>query len=407
MIKLAVISDLHLGFGVGTEREEESFANAEQAFNLALQHEPHLILIPGDIFHDRIPRQETLGRAIELFSSLKRRMSTKPVVLQSIKNQAVQNIKAQIPPIIAIWGTHERRHIQSTNPVQILEKAGLLACLHSESILVEVGADRIGIHGLSGVPESIAKEALQSWEPEPFPNASNVMMLHQTFRELIPVIKEGLEFSELPKGFDLFLLGHIHWCDEMKQPTTQTPVIIPGSTIVTQHTKTESQKEKGIYIIELGRQKGKIEFVPIKSRKFLYEVLDAGKLRPGEVMIKINEVIQRCLKQKYGLKPVLKIKIEGVLAEGFSPADLSVNSVIKEYKDRLIIAIDKSGVSSTTMEEQSKFLAEFKDKKLSIDQMGIELLRANLKAKVSTKSIENIFHQLAEGNTELAEKELE
>ena len=39
MLKLAVISDLHLGFSWGTERGQDAFEQASQAFELAIKQE--------------------------------------------------------------------------------------------------------------------------------------------------------------------------------------------------------------------------------------------------------------------------------------------------------------------------------------------------------------------------------
>ena len=44
-MKLAFISDIHLGFAYGTERQEESFDNFRQAFELALKDKPDLVLL--------------------------------------------------------------------------------------------------------------------------------------------------------------------------------------------------------------------------------------------------------------------------------------------------------------------------------------------------------------------------
>ena len=152
MLKIAVISDTHLGFAYGTTRGKDAFENCKQAFKKALNKQANLILIPGDIFHQKIPRQEVLGEAIELFSSVKKSM--KAIKLKTIKKTKEKQVNKLIPPIITIYGTHERRHSDSTNPVHLLEKAGLLYNLHEESILLEIDGDEIGIHGLSGVPET-------------------------------------------------------------------------------------------------------------------------------------------------------------------------------------------------------------------------------------------------------------
>jgi DNA repair exonuclease SbcCD nuclease subunit len=219
MLKIAVISDTHLGFAYGTLRGKDAFDNCKQAFQKVLDAKADLILIPGDIFHEKIPRQEVLGETIELFSSIKKHFKSPKLITSKTKDGITKN--KTIPPIITIYGTHERRHSDSTNPVHLLEKAGLVYNLHAESIQIELKGDRVGIHGLSGVPETYAKQSLSVWNPEPFKNCPNVLMLHQNFKELIPELEtDYMELSDLPKGFDLFLLGHVHWNMEFNHPET-------------------------------------------------------------------------------------------------------------------------------------------------------------------------------------------
>jgi len=403
MLKLAIISDLHLGFAYGTERGEDVFINAEKAFSLALKEEPNLILIPGDIFHDKIPRPEILARAIELFARVNNSIKKKPILLKTIKNNETKESKQFISPIVCIWGTHERRHTHSINPVQILEKAGLLQYLHAESVLLEAGYDKIGIHGMSGVPEAYAKDALKSWSPQPFVEGPNILMVHQNFKELIPV-KEGLDFGDLPKGFDLFVLGHIHWSSKSKHPSLNTQIIIPGSTVATQLTQKESKIAKGFYLVELSRQKGDINFIPIPTRPLFYEKLNVNGQRPNEISVLIIQKIHDYLKKDYRQKPMLRIKLEGILSEGFSPSDLNLNSIIRDHKDKIILSIDKSKIVSTALEKQSKLLADLKTKKLTIDQLGLELLKNNLKLDFDSVKLETIFNFLSNGELEGAEE---
>ena len=106
----------------------------------------------------------------------------------------------------------------------------------------------------------------------------------------------------------------------------------------------------------------------------------------------------------FAQKPMLKIKLEGTLDDNFSPADLNLSSVIKDYKDKIILRIDKSKLTSKSFEQQSKLLAELKTKKLSIDQLGLELLKNNLKTEVDRMKLEAIFDLLAENELEKAEE---
>jgi len=403
MLKVAVLSDLHLGFAYGTERGEDSFANAEQAFSKALSEDPDLILIPGDIFHDKIPRPEVLGRAIDLFAKVNNSMKSKPLLIKRIKENKLSQTEHLIPPIIAIWGTHERRHSGSVNPAQILEKAGLIYCLHAESILVEVKYSKLGIHGLSGVPESYARDALKSWSPRPFEEAPNVLMLHQNFKELLPV-DDALSFMDLPDGFDLFLLGHIHWPSESSHPKSKAPIIFPGSTVITQLNKIESEKEKGIYIIEFDRRKIRWRFKSISARPFFYEKINVTGLRPNEIAVAILQKINEYLRKEYDKKPLLRIRLEGTFAEGFSTADLNITSIIKDHADKLILSIDKSRLVSTLFEQQTELLSDLKEKKISIDQLGMHILKTNLKEGISAAKLETLFNLLANSDLEKVEE---
>ena len=422
MLKVGIISDTHLGFAWGEERQEDSFRNLEQAFDEIIRHEADIVLLAGDIFHDRIPRQEILARAIELFSKCSVKFKSRPFCIKAVKDKQAHEVRQFTSPLIAIWGTHERRHVGATNPMHILEKAGLVTLLHAESVLLEINSDKLGIHGLSGIPEPQVRQALQTWEPEPFENSFNIMMLHQNFKEIMPPVDHALEFSDLPAGFDLFVLGHVHNTQIKKHPLSKTPILVVGSTVSTQSQKIESEIRKGAYIAEISRQSCELKFLPIKTRQLFYERVTVANQKPAEISMKIRDMIVKYANQSYDLKPIVRIKIDGVLAQNFSPADLDVAGLAREHVDRIILSIDKSNLVSEQLEQQSKLLEELKAKKLSIDQMGLEILQryltqakqsfaapsrsTALEDKVDIKKLETIFHLLADDELEKAEEAL-
>jgi DNA repair exonuclease SbcCD nuclease subunit len=411
MLKVAVLSDPHLGFGIGTERENDAFNNFEQALRAAIKEEPqpHVVLLCGDIFHDKIPRQEVLGKAIELFAKANKQLKTRPQILKRVKGGNTEIIKDFIPPIIAIWGTHEKRHSESTNPVQILEKAGLLYCLHAESILVECGYDKIGIHGLSGVPEPYAREALKSWNPKPFTECNNILMLHQNIKEAMPPVDYALEFADLPKDF-ITLCGHIHNTSRFEHPASKKPIIIVGSTVSTQLQKAEAETPKGYYVFEFGRERYDIKFVPIRTRPFFYETLTIKYQKPVEVLFEINNKISEILKSQIfieGEKPIIRIKLGGSLAEGFKLEDLNLGRVLSEYEQKVILSVDKSSLEAIDSAQHSKILEDLRDRKLSIDDIGMGILAKNLKLNVNPEKLSAIFNLLAEEELEQAENAIE
>ncbi|MBT3582936.1 DNA repair exonuclease [Candidatus Woesearchaeota archaeon] len=399
-MRIAVISDLHLGFKFGEERGEDAFRNANEAFSKALEEKVNLILLPGDIFHDKVPRPEIIGRAIELFARLNKIPKIKVINLKSKEKDEMLN--QEIPAIVTIYGTHERRNSESINPVQLLEKAGFLTYLHAESSLIEIGTERIGIHGLSGVPDQFAVEAMEKWNPKPFPQVPNVLMIHQTFKELIPDVKENvMSYANLPPGFNLFLLGHIHWNVEDKHPFTETPIIVPGSTIRTQLRKIEAERAKGFYIIESNDNKINIKFKELENvRKFYYRDFDVSNTKPSEVITSVQEKISAILKtHTKKMNPIIRFKLKGALAEGFLPTDLNFISLSRKFSEKALLYFDKSKVQSSQLGERAKLLYDLKQKKVSIEEIGMKLLLENMKVTTpkQAKDVQEMFEKLVEG----------
>ncbi len=406
MLKVAVISDTHLGFDFGGERSEDSFKNLEQAFSLALKEEPQpqLILLCGDIFHERIPRQEVLGRAIELFSRANKQFKSRPELLKHIKGGNIDAVKKAIPPIIAIWGTHERRASENINPVQLLEKAGLISTLHAESVLVECGYDRLGIHGLSGVPEMYARDALKGWDPKPFEECYNVLLLHQNIKEVMPPVDYALSFSDLPKDF-MVLSGHIHNKSEHKHPVSKNPIIVVGSTVSTQMQKIEAETQKGFYIIEFGREKYDLRFVPIKTRPFFYKTIDVGGKKPADILFALDQEVSKVLKEgAFSEVPAMRIKLKGQIAEGFRQDDLNFGRLRADYAGKVILSLDKSDLESCDAAGKSTLLNDLREKKLSIDDIGLKFLADNLKMNIDANKLTKIFQLLSDEEFEAAEQ---
>ena len=411
MLKVAVLSDTHLGFAAGAERENDCYENFEQAIGLAIKEDVQLILLCGDIFHDKIPRQEVLGKSIEIFTRINKAMEgRRPALLKRVKSGNTETFKnISLPPVIAIWGTHERRHPGSTNPVNILEKAGLLGCLHAESILIECNSDRLGIHGLSGVPEPQACDALKAWNPRPFEDCFNVMMLHQNIKEAMPPVDYSISFSDLPREF-ISLCGHIHNHSEHRHPISRNPIIIVGSTVSTQLQKVDSEVPKGFYIFEFGRENFTYKFMPIKTRPFFYRTLQVDGKTPADIFLDVGQEISSVLKENAfheNLKPIVRIKLDGTLAEGFRPEDFNFGKVFSEFEQKAILSLDKSNLVSADSGQHSRLLEELRDKKLSIDEIGTEILAKNLGLNIGAEKLGAIFQFLSDGEIERAENAID
>ena len=398
-MKVAIVGDTHLGFAYGTPRQEDSFRNAKDAIKKALEGGPDMIIQLGDMFHERIPKPEVLAPGIEIFSHASSKL--KPIkIFQRVRKGKEEQMSKEIPAVLTIFGNHERRAEHYVNPVQIVERSKAVYCMTAESIVVEANGERIGIHGLSAVPGAVFRDVMASWNPKPFPRMQNIMILHQTFKDVIPQIgDEAPSFADLPTGFDAYFCGDIHWRVEDQHPSSKAPIIIAGSTVKTQLKKLESTQKKGIYIANFADGKIHISLKTLETpRDFTYEAINVGGKKPGDITSLIDADLDKKLKYHVkGLKPLIRYKLNGKLADGFLPTDLNFRKLIQKYEKSLLVFIDKTKVESTKLAERSKFLADLKNKRVSIDQRGLEILSKRLGIK-DTREIEGILHALGDGD---------
>jgi DNA repair exonuclease SbcCD nuclease subunit len=396
-MEIAVISDLHLGFGVRTERDSECFANAKQALEIAIERKPDFILIPGDIFDSGIPSPETLHEAFELFSIPKKAPNSRTRISINGIERGFQGI-----PIIAIHGTHEFRGKDYKNPLQVLEKAEALIYLHAQTALIEKEKEKIALHGLSGVPEKKALDVLKEWNPKPVQGAKNFLIMHQSIKEFLPTddpMNVTIALENLPKGFDFYINGHLHWHNESK--LNSGVLLIPGSTIITQNKKLESQKPKGILFLD--SKSGKTEFIELKNqRKLFYHKVLFEQASLEEVKEKVKKLILESISNNSSpLTPLIRIKLTGSLAKGFTSSDIDLNEILKEFKEKAILSIDKDFLTQSFKKKISE-LRELQKSKQSIASLGLELLEKNLKGTDFNEAFDSkrVFELLSNDETE-------
>ena len=396
-MKIAILSDFHFGFSYSPELEDDSFENADEAMEKALKAD--LILILGDIFDSRLPKTQTWAKAMKILVKPLLEESRGVKLISSTKEmKRVSKRTLEHLPVIAIHGTHERRGKGELNAVEVLENAGLLIHLHCQTVAFEKDGVKVAIHGMSGVPERFAKDLLKQWNPQPLKDCFNILLLHQSIEPYVysPLEPPSISVSDLPKGFDLIIDGHIHQHNQDK--LDGTILLFPGSTLVTQFEKAESEVEKGIYFIDF-EEKMKIEFVPLeKSRKFFYEEIQLSEKTKEEIERKIEEI----LGQNFAKPPIIRFRIYG---KGIEISDQELRNIEKKFNGRAIIIFAKD-FESPEVAEKAEFLRALREQKLSVEDMGMEILKKNLEELGFSSSFdfEHIFRMLSEGDVEKALK---
>jgi DNA repair exonuclease SbcCD nuclease subunit len=399
-MKLAIISDLHFGYGHGTVRENECYDNARQAFEIAVREKADAILLAGDIFDEKIPKQEVWNKAFRVFSVLNS-ADHSDVKIMKIKGDKSVPFEHVGIPIIAIHGTHEFRGQDYSNALEVLESAGCVAHIHAGRAMIEKGNEKIAVHCMGGIPEKHALKAFQIFNPRPDPGIHNILMLHQSITEFLPTDDEmsaTISLSDLPAGFDLIVNGHLHWSNIQDLPNGK--FLLPGSTVITQMKRLESTKPKGTFIYDTQTKSLENIAIPVQ-RKFFYHKLKFNSANNSEIHNSAEEAIKSSLKGSFDMPPLIKLKLTGSLSKGINNSDISLYDIEEKYANQAIISIDKDFESAEFIKKISELRAEQKNKG-SIAERGYEILEKNLKEAGFDHSFdaERAFELLSDGRTE-------
>ncbi len=412
-MKMAVISDPHLGAKWGTAREQDSFDQFCEAVGRALQLGAQVILIPGDIFDARIPRPEVWARAMRILAVPCAQEQTGVELDRSIdKNmEDVSPVAFRGVPIVALHGNHERRIRGLVNPVETLEAAGLLVHLHHNALILKTPGGKLAIHGMSNVPERNAKDAIAIWNPKPVDGATNILMLHQAVGQYVYSSEEQptLDLADLPRGFDFYICGHMHYHSEAA--AHGRPLLFPGSTIRTQLLEIEAQLAKGFYMLEVG-DGARYEFVELRNvRDFYYQELTFDGISVPQlneaVKAKIREFLERPRRNAAKL-PLVRLRLLGTLAKDASRNDFDEDSIAEEFSDRALVSIGKEDLVAPGLEEKVKFLRELRERRLPVEEMAIQLLEENLRdmSYPQTFEVRMLYHLLIEDRMDEARQKV-
>ncbi|MCX6768033.1 MAG: metallophosphoesterase family protein [Candidatus Micrarchaeota archaeon] len=386
-MKIAVMSDFHFGYN------DDALTQAGDALRKA-RGLADFVIAAGDLFDSRIPRQEVVNDSVRLLKDHNRRTNVDSLKITVLEGDGGDGEKAvDRIPVIAIYGTHERRTKGLVNAVQVLDSAGLVLNAHARTIVVEKGGERVAVQGMGGVPEEQAAEHLRLLSQKPLAGAFNIFVFHQSLKEVISV-GEGMSASELPPGFDVYVDGHIHWAQELKSQGKR--ILLPGSTVVTQMKESETGP-KGFYLLDTAS--GEASFVKIESRQFFFSEIAFENASPSEVERKAREKLAEILVQAGGRVPLVKLKLRGTLEKGIQAQNIDLGGVEKDFAERMALAIDKE-FASEELREKIELLRRLRDEKKSVREMGLAVLKKKLSEAGNggaALKAEELFELLAEG----------
>lgn len=365
---IAIVADTHFGY---PKFYEDSMKQGQEAIDKACEA-ADVVLIAGDIFDAKVPKLEVLGRTMEIFETGKR------------KSWDVKSENGSIP-IVAIHGTHERRSQDSLNPVQLLERSGFITNAGDRVLVFEKDGERVAIHGFGGVPDEWAKSAISNAAFAPTKGAFNIFVFHQTISDFVPLAK-GIMASDLPAGYDLYVCGHLH--RGRVDHIDGKHLIIPGSTVITQLRKEETEP-KGFVLFDTKTRKH--QFVKIQSRPFVFKEIPLKGADNEEILRECREFLDGV--KVSAERPIVKIQLTGNVKEGLRRENIDLSRLFDEYGDKMILEIENSLDVKDLKEKLEEFRRMYSEKKTA-RELGIEILKQKLGGDIS--DVEDIFELLSD-----------
>jgi DNA repair exonuclease SbcCD nuclease subunit len=299
-------------------------------------------------------------------------------------------------PVIVIHGTHERRSRHLVNPVQELESAGVVIHLHGQTAIFEIEGKKVAVHGMSGVPERYAKDCLLKWNPKPVPGAINLLVFHQSLDPYVysPAEPPSLKLEDLPHGFDLFVLGHIHSHDHRLLRGSQ--LLLTGSMMTTRISGAEAKQKKGFWTFD----GASVSFNPLRTQRSVY--CEEFEYKPDVTRL-ISDRLNVILGQPHGMKPLIQLRLRGTVPKGAPPFDMK--NLQEKFGAKAILKVS-GGFEDEEFAEQTDLLKNLRQSGLSAEEQGIRILQEGLSQAGSGLKADEIFDLLVEGSVDEIFREL-
>ena len=338
----AHFSDCHVG---GWKEDKLSSLNMQcfkEAVKLCLVKNVDFVLIPGDLFNSALPQIDFIKEVTSELKTLKDR-----------------NI-----PVYMVAGSHDYSPSGKTM-LDVLEKAGLIENvmkINDEKLgfIVDkkTGVKIAGLHGKRGGLE------IKDYETLDFSSIENeegykVFLFHTAIEEFKPKGLEnmpGTTASSLPKGFNYYAGGHVHYI--FQKEFEKGHLTFPGALFPNNFKELEEWKYGGVYLVS----ETNLEYVPIKMKEVVNVRVDVTNLSPEEVSERIIERIKYLdVKDK-----LVTLRITGEINGKVS--DINFQEILRNLEDAYFVL-------RNTAKLTSKVIHEFDMKSGSVEEIENEILK--------------------------------
>ena len=361
------MADCHIGSWRDPKLRDASTKAFLKAVNLCIEKQVDFVLIAGDLFNTALPGIDALK-----------------LVVTKLKELKDNNI-----PVYAIPGSHDFSPSGKTI-IDVLENAGLLINVMKGKIIDEklnleftvdkkTGTKITGIFGKKGMLEKSHYKSLLKKELEK-EDGFKIFMFHTALTEFKPENLDSMDSQPLellPKNFDYYAGGHVHYIFSKKEPDYGL-IAYPGPLFPNSFSELEKLENGGFYIIEK-TDKLELKYEPIVIYNVFSLNIDCNNKSPEQIRAEIEEKI----KNREFINTIVTIRLAGTLDSG-KPSDINMRDIFAKFYDnsayfvmkntsKLITKeLDEIKIQTDSIEETEESLIKESIGQIKVDNLGIE-----------------------------------
>jgi DNA repair exonuclease SbcCD nuclease subunit len=351
-MRFAHLADCHIGSWRDEKLKQLSCRSFIKAVDLCIKKQVDFVLIAGDLFNTALPNIDSLKDTVA-----------------KLKELDDNEISVYVVP-----GSHDTSPSGKTM-LHVLENAGLLVNVvkgNVENNLLKLqftvdkktNAKITGMLGRRGMLERSYYESLDTSNLEKEPGFK-IFMLHTALSEFKPAELDKMDSSPLsllPKGFDYYAAGHVHYVFQKKEQGYGL-IAYPGPLFPNNFREIEKLGQGGFYIYD----DGKLEFQTIKVVNTLSFTIDAD----GKTPEKVEQEIISQIKHKEFNNTIVTIRVQGTLSAGRT-SDIDWKHIFDLLHNKSAFYVMKSTTALKTKEYE-----EIKVQSNSVEEVEESLIKEN------------------------------
>lgn len=333
-MKFAHMADCHIGGWREPEIKELGIKAFESAIDICVREHVAFILISGDLFNTAIPSIDLLRDAAS--------------ILRKLKDHDIS--------VYMIPGSHDFSPSGKTM-LDVLEKAGLIENvfkLKDNDLMFTEDKTGVKITGMLGKKGGLEKSYYETLNKSPLESelGFKIFMFHTALTEFKPNSMEKMDsesFASLPKNFNYYAGGHVHYIFSRKEGSSL--IVFPGPLFPNNFKEIEELHNGGFYIVDHNLN---LDYVPVSLKEVVNIAVDANNKSPSEVKSDILKFANN-IKDK-----IVTLRIEGVLSSG-KPSDIDFKSILDSFSSAYFLLKNTSKLTNKEFEELKVDTADVQD----------------------------------------------